>query len=121
MEQWDQLNKLFEDTGVIPTFGLNALYGRRRSQNKVWEGEWDPSNARDFIKYTISKGYCIESWEFGNELSGRGVGANTEQYGKDAVRLNNMINELYASFPARPRLIARAVPNFRRARGKIKV
>ncbi|XP_051147648.1 heparanase-like protein 1 [Andrographis paniculata] len=108
MERWDQLNKLFEDTGVIPTFGLNALYGRRRSQNKVWEGEWDPSNARDFIKYTISKGYRIDSWEFGNELSGRGVGAsvNAEQYGKDAIRLNNMINELYASFPARPRLIA---------------
>jgi len=32
-----------------------------------WGGDWDPSNARDFIRYTISKGYHVDSWEFGME------------------------------------------------------
>lgn len=47
------------------TFGLNALYGRHKIGRIQWGGNWDSSNARDFMKYTISKGYVIESWEFG--------------------------------------------------------
>lgn len=31
-----------------------------------WVGDWDPRNARDFIKYTASKGYKIDSYELGN-------------------------------------------------------
>nr|GEX12937.1 heparanase-like protein 1 [Tanacetum cinerariifolium] len=27
-------------------------------------GYWNSTNARDFIKYTVSKGYKIDSWEF---------------------------------------------------------
>lgn len=35
----------------------------------------------------------------GNELSGKGIGASVsaQQYGKDLVRLNTMVDELYAS------------------------
>lgn len=108
MERWDELNNFFKKTGVVLTFGINALHGRRRIHRGVWAGDWDPSNARDFIKYTISKGYRIDSWEFGNELSGKGVGASVaaEQYGKDAIRLDAMIDELYASSPMRPSLLA---------------
>lgn len=47
------------------TFGLNALRGRHQISHTVWGGDWDPSNAKDFINYTISKGYKIDSWEFG--------------------------------------------------------
>lgn len=50
---------------AVVTFGINALYGRRKSKNGVWVGTWDSSNALDFMKYTISKGYEIDSWEFG--------------------------------------------------------
>ena len=87
------------------TFGLNALYGRHKIRKGVWGGAWNSSNARSFIKYTISKGYRVDSWEFGttnktftpfawktqfkssylscilclvpgNELSGSGIGAS---------------------------------------------
>lgn len=47
------------------TFGLNALSGRHKISHTVWGGNWDLTNAYDFIKYTISKGYKIDSWEFG--------------------------------------------------------
>ncbi|KAG6404064.1 hypothetical protein SASPL_136301 [Salvia splendens] len=99
VRRWDELNQFFKKTGVVLTFGLNALYGRYQLRKGVWGGDWDPSNAHDFIRYTISKGYNVDSWEFGNELSGKGVGASVsvQQYGKDLVRLNTMVDELYAS------------------------
>lgn len=50
------------------TFGLNALHGKHQVVPKVWEGAWDPTNAYDFIKYTVSKGYKIDAWELGNAL-----------------------------------------------------
>ncbi|XP_047339177.1 heparanase-like protein 1 [Impatiens glandulifera] len=98
MKRWDKVNKFFSKTGALVTFGLNALYGRHETKKKgTWGGNWDSSNARDFIKYTISKGYNIDSWEFGNELSGSGVGASvgSEQYGKDVIKLKSIIDELY--------------------------
>ncbi|GER38612.1 heparanase 1-like protein, partial [Striga asiatica] len=100
MNRWDELNKFFKRTGVIVTFGLNALYGRHRIRGNAWGGSWYSRNARDFIIYTLSKGYSIDYWEFGNELSGSGIGASVgaEQYGKDAVQLNDMLNKLYADF-----------------------
>ncbi|KAJ0973855.1 hypothetical protein J5N97_015820 [Dioscorea zingiberensis] len=59
-------------------------------------GDWNSSNARDFVEYTISKGYKVDSWEFGNELSGRGIGARVEaeQYGKDLVHFKAILDEL---------------------------
>lgn len=49
------------------TFGLNALIGRKKSKtdDTLWEGDWNAQNARDLMKYTISKGYKIESYELG--------------------------------------------------------
>lgn len=46
-------------------FGLNALHGRHKSGKSIWRGDWNSSNARSFIEYTISKGHQIDSWEFG--------------------------------------------------------
>lgn len=48
------------------TFGLNALNGRHHIRNGIWGGDWNSSNARAFMEYTISKHYPVESWEFGN-------------------------------------------------------
>ncbi|XP_010258147.1 PREDICTED: heparanase-like protein 1 isoform X2 [Nelumbo nucifera] len=108
MDRWDEINHLFNKTGAIMTFGLNALYGRHQIRKGVWGGAWDSINAQDFIEYTISKGYEIDSWEFGNELSGSGVGAsvNAEQYGKDLINLKAIINKLYKKSDSRPLLLA---------------
>lgn len=108
MSRWDELNRLFSQTGVILTFGLNALYGRQQIRKGTWAGVWDSSNTQNFIKYTISKGYQIDSWEFGNELSGSGVGAsvNAEQYGKDLINLKAIINKLYNNSNVKPLLVA---------------
>ncbi|KAJ9677509.1 hypothetical protein PVL29_022483 [Vitis rotundifolia] len=108
MSRWDELNRLFSQTGVILTFGLNALYGRHQIRKGTWGGVWDSSNTQNFIKYTISKGYQIDSWEFGNELSGSGVGAsvNAEQYGKDLINLKAIINKMYNNSNVKPLLVA---------------
>ncbi|KAJ8451431.1 hypothetical protein Cgig2_017822 [Carnegiea gigantea] len=123
-ERWDALNHFFTKTGydivfhiVLPslerisaivTFSLNALYGRRKTRKGPWTGPWDSSNAHDFMKYTISKGYQIDSWEFGNELSGSGIGAsvNAKQYGEDLIKLKRIINELYEKSSSKPSVLA---------------
>lgn len=96
-KRWKELNKFFKRTGVVVTFGLNALYGRRRLDNGTWVGAWDSSNARDFINHTFARGYPVDSWEFGNELSGRGIGANVGagEYGKDLILLKTILREIY--------------------------
>ncbi|KAK9669202.1 hypothetical protein RND81_13G115300 [Saponaria officinalis] len=108
LSRWDGLNHFFRKTGTIITFGINALYGRRKSKTTLWTGPWDSSNAHDFINYTVSKGYQIDSWEFGNELSGSGVGARVEasQYAKDLIKLKQIINELYKPPHVKPLLLA---------------
>lgn len=108
MDRWDALNHFFSKTGALVTFSLNALYGRRKSRSSAWVGPWDSTNAYDFMKYTISKGYEIDSWELGNELSGSGVGASVDakQYGEDLIKLNKIINELYEKSSSKPSLLA---------------
>ncbi|GMH31566.1 hypothetical protein Nepgr_033410 [Nepenthes gracilis] len=108
LDRWDALNDFFQRTGVIVTFGLNALYGRKKSKRSAWVGAWDSTNAHDFIKYTISKGYKINSWEFGNELSGSGVGASVDvvQYGKDLIKLKGIINQLYQKSHSKVSILA---------------
>ncbi|THU65236.1 hypothetical protein C4D60_Mb05t01530 [Musa balbisiana] len=120
---------------AIITFGLNALRGRHRVHNGMWAGDWNSTNTRDFIEYTISKGYQVDSWEFGkpfpilffrqeksnrlklkgglldasgNELSGRGIGArvSAEQYAKDLVVLRALLKELYEDSNTQPMLVA---------------
>ncbi|KAF5933961.1 hypothetical protein HYC85_030132 [Camellia sinensis] len=107
MDRWNEVNHFFNKTGVLVTFGLNALHGRHKISKEVWGGDWDSSNANDFIKYTISKGHQIDSWEFGNELNG-GVGAivGAEQYGRDLIKLKTIIDESYKNFKPKPLLVA---------------
>ncbi|KAM7471448.1 hypothetical protein LguiA_009631 [Lonicera macranthoides] len=108
MNRWDELNHFFSKTGALMTFGLNALHGRHQIKKGVWGGDWDSINANDLINYTVSKGYQIDSWEFGNELSGKGIGASVgvEQYGKDLIKLKAMIEKLYKNFHSKPLLVA---------------
>ncbi|XP_040933761.1 heparanase-like protein 2 [Gossypium hirsutum] len=109
LERWDELNKFFNQTRNMVTFGLNALFGRNRSQIEkgLWVGDWKLQNARDFMKYTISKGYKVDSYEFGNQLSGAGMGASVEakQYGKDIVVLKNLVKELHPYPKTQPKVL----------------
>lgn len=108
VDRWDEVNHFFNKTGVIVTFGLNALYGRHEIRKGVWGGDWNSSNVNDFIKYTISKGHQIDSWEFGNELSGTGIGASVGagQYARDLIKLRAIIDESYKNFNPKPLLVA---------------
>ncbi|OAY67589.1 Heparanase-like protein 2 [Ananas comosus] len=111
MRRWDELNHFFSKTGSVLTFGLNALTGRKRATRRgLYVGNWDPTNAHDFIEYTVSKGDNIESWEFGNELTGdTGVAArvNAWQYGKDLIKLKEIISKIYHKYDKKqPKLLA---------------
>ncbi|KAF3775875.1 Heparanase-like protein 2 [Nymphaea thermarum] len=108
MKRWDEVNHLFNETGVIVTFGLNALAGRQKTSDGLWNGPWDSSNARDFVQYTVLKGYNVDSWEFGNELSGSGVAARVDakQYAQDLITLKSFLNDLYQNSSTLPLVIA---------------
>ncbi|KAI0501492.1 hypothetical protein KFK09_016437 [Dendrobium nobile] len=109
MPRWDKLNEVLSKAGAVLTFGLNALYGRAKIQStSLYVGDWDSTNARELINYTISKNYKIDSWEFGNELSGGGIGARVEvdQYGKDLIALKALIDELYQKSSSKPKILA---------------
>lgn len=49
---------------TVVAFGLNALYNRPKLASGAW-GAWDPSNARDFIKYTVDQGIQVQAWQLG--------------------------------------------------------
>ncbi|XP_016669898.1 heparanase-like protein 2 [Gossypium hirsutum] len=93
----------------LVTFGLNALLGRNRSQieKDLWVANWQLQNARDFMKYTISRGYKVDSYEFGNQLSEAGMDASVEaeQYGKDIVVLKNLLKELHPDPKTQPKVL----------------
>ncbi|KAJ7547497.1 hypothetical protein O6H91_08G088500 [Diphasiastrum complanatum] len=104
MSRWDALNKFFQKTGVLIAFGLNALYGRETNTSQ----RWDSSNARDFINYTASKGYPIQAWELGNELSGSGVGTSipVSQYATDMKTLRAIVDTIYSGWGNKPLVVA---------------
>uniref|UniRef100_A0A1J3IJ14 Heparanase-like protein 2 n=1 Tax=Noccaea caerulescens TaxID=107243 RepID=A0A1J3IJ14_NOCCA len=108
MNRWDELNRFFKATGALVTFGLNALYGRNKLSGNAWGGVWDHINTQDFMKYTVSKGYAIDSWEFGNELSGSGIGASVseELYAKDLIVMKDVIKKVYKNSRTKPLVLA---------------
>ncbi|OVA00754.1 Glycoside hydrolase [Macleaya cordata] len=109
MERWDQINSLLGQTGAVVTFGLNALFGKKKvTKDGLYRGHWNSRNAHDFIKYTNSKGYKIDSWELGNELCGSGVSARIEpdQYAKDVIVLKKLLKKLHRNSTTQPQLLA---------------
>ncbi|KAG8079866.1 hypothetical protein GUJ93_ZPchr0007g4524 [Zizania palustris] len=99
MNRWDELNIFFRRTNTTVTFGLNALKGRSKAagNDSLYVGDWDGRNARDLMRYTVGKGYRVESWELGNELSGNGVAARVAaaQYGRDVAILKRVVERVY--------------------------
>ncbi|KAL1320518.1 hypothetical protein AAHE18_14G061500 [Arachis hypogaea] len=111
-KRWDEVNHFFNKTGVKFTFGLNALIGKKNSKEDQlnWKGDWNPNNAISLMKYTVSKGYNIDSYEFGNELCSEGVSARIDsvQYAKDITKLRHIVNSLYSNATTRPKVMGPA-------------
>ncbi|XP_050238113.1 heparanase-like protein 2 [Mercurialis annua] len=108
--RWDQLNHFFNQTRAKITLGLNALVGRKKSSQKdstLWFGDWDSKNAGNLMKYTVSKGYKIDSYELGNELCSNGVAARVEaeQYGKDMTVLKKLVQQVYPNQNTQPKVL----------------
>uniref|UniRef100_A0A0D6R636 Beta-glucuronidase C-terminal domain-containing protein n=1 Tax=Araucaria cunninghamii TaxID=56994 RepID=A0A0D6R636_ARACU len=108
MARWDEVYKFLAKAGAVVMFGLNALYGRSHISKTLWGGPWNSSNARDFIQYTVDHGYKIHAWEFGNELSGSGIGAKVDakQYAADIIELNRILKEIYKDSRKKPLVVA---------------
>ncbi|KAF0907160.1 hypothetical protein E2562_015681 [Oryza meyeriana var. granulata] len=111
MSRWDELNVFFGKTNTTVTFGLNALKGRSKAaggNDTLYAGDWDGRNARDLMRYTVGKGYHIESWELGNELCGGGVAARVAaaQYGRDVARLKRVVERVYNGTGEEPKVLA---------------
>ncbi|XP_071688508.1 heparanase-like protein 3 [Rutidosis leptorrhynchoides] len=104
MSRWDQLNVFLKNSGAKVVFGLNALRGRTIGQDGSMSGSWDSSNAEALIRYTANKGYTINGWELGNELSGNGIGTSVtaKQYALDTISLQNLVQKIYRGFQEKP-------------------
>ncbi|KAF2296573.1 hypothetical protein GH714_000284 [Hevea brasiliensis] len=93
MDRWDQLNKLFNQTGVKLTFGLSALIGKHKcNDSDLWLGNWCPKNASDLINYTMFQEHKIDSYELGDELCLSGVFAVQSKY--YLIEKKKKVNEL---------------------------
>ncbi|CAK9142393.1 unnamed protein product [Ilex paraguariensis] len=86
---------------VLHTFGFNALYGRKKSEDddSLWEGDWNFHNARDLMQYSVSKGYKIDSYELELRLN---------KYGKDMKALKNLVKEVYPDPKDQPKVFGLA-------------
>ena len=63
MAQWDAVNAFAEEVGWEMVFGLNDFLRTH------WpKGDWDDSNAKKLMGYTLSKGYEV-NWELGSGRS----------------------------------------------------
>ncbi|KAA0044757.1 heparanase-like protein 1 [Cucumis melo var. makuwa] len=103
MERWDDLNKFFNNTGALVTFGLNALLGKYHTKGMQWEGNWNHTNAEALIKYTVDNNYQINSWEFANSI---GASVSAAQYAKDLLKLREMVDRLYENSQQKPMIVA---------------
>ncbi|KAG0471922.1 hypothetical protein HPP92_016468 [Vanilla planifolia] len=108
--RWDELHEFFNKTGAVVVFGLNALNGRITLADGSLGGPWNHTNAESLIRYTAKKGYTMLGWEFGNELSGEGVGTriHAAQYAEDVIKLKSLVDQIYQDIPDEPLLIAPA-------------
>ncbi|KAI3701517.1 hypothetical protein L6452_26660 [Arctium lappa] len=108
LSRWDELNKFFQETRAVVTFGLNALMGKTVFANGSTIGAWNWTNAETLMRYTVQKNYTIHGWELGNELSGNGIGASVSasQYAIDILALQTVVHRVYNAINPKPLIIA---------------
>ena len=139
-ERWALLNQLCAKTRCSLTFTINGLAGRRLTQPcpdgidclhgaanhsccTSWEGDWDGTAAKHFLRYTRRRGLAPWGFALGNELVGSrdgkwgvdqgGIEAHltAEQYSRDFCELSKLVQTEWPERTAadgtqRPRLIA---------------
>lgn len=64
---WDDLYQFADEAGMKLVFGLNVLKRNHAGNGQLGKPAWDPTNARELMQYSISKGYKIFGFELGNE------------------------------------------------------
>ncbi|XP_050205810.1 heparanase-like protein 3 [Mercurialis annua] len=108
MDRWDELNAFFKKSGARIIFGLNALTGRSIQSDGSAAGNWNYSNAKSFISYTVKKNYSIYAWELGNELCGSGVGTRVaaDQYALDTISLHDVVQNIYSDIEPKPLILS---------------
>lgn len=108
MSRWDELNHFFKKAGAVIFFGLNALNGRVLLSDGSLGEPWNSTNAAALIRYTVNKGYPVQGWEFGNELSGIGYKARVgvDQYAADTISLKAILDNVYKGSPIMPLVLA---------------
>ncbi|KFK32018.1 hypothetical protein AALP_AA6G189500 [Arabis alpina] len=108
----DKENEILLREKAKVTFGLNALFGRKKSKTEegLWIGDWNAKKSYDLMKYSIKKGHKIDSYELGNELCSSGVSARVEvkQYAKDIKKLKRVVKKLYQDEKTQPKVLGSA-------------
>lgn len=113
---WDNLYSLVHDAGAKMVFGLNECPRTNIIPEKIQTtcddvgGTWDSTNAREFLKYSISKGYTFFGFELGNERNGQ-ISADTQA--KDFKVLSELLIELYPDTTTRPLLFGPDAHSFK--------
>jgi heparanase 1 len=97
-QRWDEVNGFARDLGLRVMFTLNAGPSARDA-----DGRWEPDNARALVAYSQQRGYPVDVWELGNEVSAfpltQATWLSAERYADDVARARAMLDELHT--PAR--------------------
>jgi heparanase 1 len=90
--RWDEVNQFARDVDFRVMFTLNAGASARTA-----DGGWDPSNARELIRYSQQRGYPIDVWELGNEANAfplvHRIWLTADRYAADLLRARALLDE----------------------------
>jgi heparanase 1 len=114
LRRWDAINQFIANAGASLIFGIGAVYGRTKQQCPAntdcknerdshsccqsWTGSWNSTQASHLLSYSISQGYNVFGFEFGNELVGTGgIWAKLpfDQYAADFCLFQQVVQGLY--------------------------
>lgn len=90
---WDEVSGFARELDLRLLFTLNAGPTARDRA-----GNWDPSDARKLVAYSVAHGYPVDVWELGNEANAfpvsHGVWLSSERYAADLGRARRLLDEL---------------------------
>ncbi|XP_055955927.1 heparanase [Patella vulgata] len=83
---WDNLNHLVMNAGWDLIFDFNVFLRKN--------GNWDPTNAKELLEYTVKQGYKPAGYELGNEpnLFPTANAVSEKQLAKDFAAFKNIVS-----------------------------
>ncbi|XP_055955739.1 heparanase-like [Patella vulgata] len=83
---WDNLNHFVRNVGWDLIFGFNVFLRKN--------GQWDPTNAKELLEYTVKQGYKPAGYELGNEpnLFPSANAVSEKQLAKDFAAFKNIVS-----------------------------